>query len=67
MNPHLLGLLLALGFIALVIGFAKLFIMSDTVATAKKPCKHLFDADEVINLKIDPKCTKCKKPLSKLQ
>lgn len=66
MNPHLIALLFALGFIALVIGFAKLFFMSDAKATAKKPCKHLFDADEVINLKIDPKCTKCKKPLSEL-
>ena len=27
-------------------------------------CKHMFDSDEVINLRIDPKCTKCGTPLS---
>lgn len=30
----------------------------------EKECNHLFDIKDVCNLKIDPKCVKCGKPLN---
>jgi len=30
-------------------------------------CNHLFDIDEVVNLEVDPKCTKCGEKLSVLK
>jgi hypothetical protein len=30
-----------------------------------KECKHQFNQDDVMNLKLDPKCVKCGKELSK--
>ncbi len=32
----------------------------------QKTCDHLFNQDEVIDLKIDPKCVKCNTPLSEV-
>jgi hypothetical protein len=32
-----------------------------------KPCKHGFEPKDVINLKIDPLCRFCDKPLSELE
>ncbi len=51
-----------------IVMFGKLvmsFDKNNAIENKDTNCKHYFNQDEVMNLKIDPKCVKCNQLLSK--